>query len=410
MKPLVRLERATEQARTGADWLPHLADLAALIEETEHRGSHGQRAAVLAAYACKALIAYGNVDTARELAESALRLRRVTRWTSFRLRYNRACAILHQGDIEGGRAELADVVKDCQDRFGPAHQLTNAIRAALYDFGGAPILEERFYRAVLAERLAAHGPEHADTFRARLGLAAAMNRLGHHGEAEAECRDILVGLQRIGEDAAATSRVKTTLGNVLHFAGRFAEAERELRDAIDTAGRWRLPYTLNALGCVLIDLRQPHLAEAALRGALVGSEHVYGPTADMSYVIRISLAWAVLEQDRAAEAVDVLRDVVPSMVARNPSDVLTLFARLSLARMREDLEEMRDVVRTYVEVLGKDDVATLDAQFKFGHALGHSEEAAAILAAVVEARTRILPPGHPDIDRARARLEHIRTP
>jgi hypothetical protein len=172
--------------------------------------------------------------------------------------------------------------------------------------------------------------------------------------------------------------------------------------------------TLNALGLVLIDLRQPQSAEAALRGALVCSERVDGTLAYITHAIRTSLAWALIAQDRAGEAVDELGDLVPYLVARSPNDVLTLFARVGLARANEDLEELRDVVRTYVKVLGPDHRDTLDAQFELsnalGQAFGHSEETASILRSVIEARMRVLPPGHPDTVRARTALARIGNP
>ncbi|HEX8005173.1 MAG TPA: hypothetical protein VF482_01945 [Trebonia sp.] len=82
-----------------------------------------------------------------------------------------------------------------------------------------------------------------------------------------------------------------------------------------------------------------------------------------------------------------------------------LDARLALARAGGDVAEARDVVSGFERLCGADHRSTLDARYELGRMLGPSEEAVTILRSVFETRTRVLPPGHPDVEASRAALE-----
>ncbi|MBO3746496.1 tetratricopeptide repeat protein [Streptosporangiaceae bacterium NEAU-GS5] len=410
MSAVRHLEAAVKQAWSGADWLPHLRELTELIAETERRSAGGDRVAQLAARACKALIPYGEIGTARELAESALRLRRVSRWSRLPLRYHRARAMLEQGEIEAARAELAAVLDECRSDLGTGHHLTTAVESARFAFDGDPALEERFYRIVLAERLAAHGSDDSRTLETRFGLINALNSLNRHAEAEEECRAILADHHRLGGSDPAAAQARGVLGTVLHRAGRYDEAERELRAATDHADPRLLPSALHALALLFLDLDRPKSAEAALRGALPSSERLSGRKAPDTYEIRVTLAWALIEQGRGDEVVEELRELVRILTAYSPRGHWALLARLGLAKSTNDVAEMRSIAEAYVQIFGPDDRETLDAHYELGLALGHSEEAGSILRSVFEARIRLLPPGHPATTKAQTALEHATRP
>jgi hypothetical protein len=302
--------------------------------------------------------------------------------------------------------ELAELLKTAVVTLGPFHELTTAIERATIHFDGDPVLAERFYRAILDERLAEHGPDHADTLRARVNLVAAIAELGRLAEAEAECRNVLADLHRLAAgDVAAMARARGLLGWSVYRAGRFVEAERELRAALAGADRSLTPGILLDLATVLLDLGRYAEAESAIRTAAVGYQRVYGTGSPRTWSARVMLAWILVEQDRGTEVSAELHDLTSQMIAWCPGDIWTLHARLALAKASRDLGMMRDVVTSFTEVRGEDDRHTLDARYELGVMLGTGEEGVAILRAVFGTRMRVLPPGHPDTGRARAALD-----
>jgi CHAT domain-containing protein/tetratricopeptide (TPR) repeat protein len=125
--------------------------------------------------------------------------------------------------------------------FGADHPLVADVLAARSklrfdeaDYGAS----EGLAREALQLRRALLGPRHPDLVESLTFAAQVDNRNRDVGGAEAAAREALaMSLQIHGEAHAATVRATWALAKSLTLGGRYAEAERHLREALDLYGR-----------------------------------------------------------------------------------------------------------------------------------------------------------------------------
>ncbi|HET8660239.1 MAG TPA: tetratricopeptide repeat protein, partial [Micromonosporaceae bacterium] len=205
---------------------------------------------------------------------------------------------------------------------------------------------------------------------------------GDHSAAEAELRRVIAARRiSLGENHADTLASRHKLAKAILEQGRWAEAEPLLRSIV--------------------------LAENDVRG------HEHRDT----IVVRHSLARALLALGRAPEAESMVREILD--VCRrlwSPANPETLFAQVTLARSLLEQGKADDAGFEIRDALSNaaqppDTPAVMQLRHTFINVLmmqGRVPEAEAELAKLLADRCRVLGATHPETERARNLLAHVR--
>lgn len=208
-----------------------------------------------------------------------------------------AAVLRRQGHPGRAEARLVDTLAVAQDLHGAQHPVTLDVRRELAEV----LLEQSRFRdaavplrhrhAVLGTRL---GPMHPALFESHLGLASVEWQLERPGAALASTQ-AAIAIARRGGDGARLARAMLAQAQLLHEAGRSAEARpllleaRSLRSAAAGAADPLVAEVDRALGEVDAALGQPG-ATARLRRALHFLEAAYGPRDARTRQARLALA------------------------------------------------------------------------------------------------------------------------
>jgi tetratricopeptide (TPR) repeat protein len=223
-------------------------------------------------------------------------------------------------ELNGNWAEAESLYVDAlamRRRFlGPDHQMTvaslNNLAIVRYRMGD-PTGAAAAFRQAASSWNRTLGPRHAYTLSARNNLGAALSDAGRYGEAEAELRAVLALRREQGDSAVELGLTLRNLGSVLQRTRRLEEAERFLRwaraiyEARLPAGHPRAAEALSSLGAVLADRGRPSAAEPLLREALRIRVENLDSTDIRIAETRMDLALALRALGRGREADSLLR-------------------------------------------------------------------------------------------------------
>jgi len=146
---------------------------------------------------------------------------------------------------------------------------------------------ESQFRATLAMGLDSLGAEHAETLNVRVALAALLQKRGELTAAETELNEVLASRLSSSGDRHGAGRTYQQLGAVAMERGRFDEAERHFRQALDVmlefGDRHGAGRTYQQLGAVAMERGRFDEAERHFRQALdvmleFGDRHGAGRT------------------------------------------------------------------------------------------------------------------------------------
>jgi tetratricopeptide (TPR) repeat protein len=258
-----------------------------------------------------------------------------------------------------------------------------------------------------------NGSEHPDTLNSRSNLAGVLQNLGRFEEAEREHRAALEARIRVlGPEHPGTLNSRNNLGLVLQDLGRFQEAEREHRAALEARIRVlgpEHPHALtsrNNLGLVLRALGRFEEAEREHRAALEARMRLLGPEHLRTLNSRNNLGLVLRALGRFEEAEREHRAALEArMRLLGPEHPHTLNSRDNhavalrvLGRFEEAEREHRAALKARIRVLGPEHPHALTSRDNHAvvlRALGRFEEAEREHRAALKARIRVLGPEHP---------------
>ena len=212
--------------------------------------------------------------------------------------------------------------------------------------------------------------------------------------------------EALGDEDLATLRCKQDLAGLLKSLSRFDEAERVIREVLDTLRRVHgeeHPTTLSAhrsLGTVLYSQGRYEEAAAICRSVLEENRRRYGPTHQYTLTAMINLAKTLEglgrlneERELLARSLEHLR---PELGDDHPSTIRCIselgFVLVNLGNLREAEPLLREALETSRRVHGEEHPMTLDCQAGLAQLkirLGHLGDAEAELRAVLAARRRV---------------------
>jgi tetratricopeptide (TPR) repeat protein/tRNA A-37 threonylcarbamoyl transferase component Bud32 len=265
--------------------------------------------------------------------------------------------------------------------------------------------------------------EHNERLRASLlnSVGALLEKQGKSAEAEDHHRRALVLWESIGDpvDIAVT---RNNLGIALFSLGRFDEAieqyEAVLGLRIEHLGpkHTDVGVALNNLGNALYELERFDEAERAHQRALAIWREALGP--DHPYLAASlnnlgNSAYGREDYDAAADYYEQAIELRKKLVGPDHPDLASTM--MNLGAVREGQGRSGEAIQLFERALtiltnsvGADHAWALSCRENIATVLagqGRYEEAMAHQRAVLEARTRTLPEGHPDIDAAQRALE-----
>jgi len=269
-------------------------------------------------------------------------------------------------------------------------------------------------RAVVAEREAVRGPEHAETLSSANNLAVMLERQGDYAGAEPLYRRVLAANEKmLGPNAPDTLRSAGNLAGILYKKGDRAEAEKLFRRAYEgsqkTQGEEAAPTLIcaNNLAFVLENRGEQTESERLFRMVLATRERVLGPEHPDTLLSGGNLASALEHKGNLTEAEALLRRVLASsersLGAEHPDTLQRMNNLADLLETKGDRGEAETLCRKAMEgrerVLGKDHPATLSSANNLAFLLsakGDRAGAEQLYRRVVEASERTLGPENPD--------------
>jgi tetratricopeptide (TPR) repeat protein len=279
---------------------------------------------------------------------------------------------------------------------------------------------ERLALAAADEAQSASPPKNTEAIKAfELAAWAAENRIDY-GEALLRLRDAEKLTDRT-RDPVEWARVQFAIAYVLYDQGKYADAERVLREVIEERER-RLgpeqPETLRArsrLAVVFWIQGKNAEAETEARAVIKLQEKVLGPEHPDTLKTRDNLVAALLDQGKYAEAETECRALLTiSEKVLGPEDPDTLKTRMDLALVfgyqgdwaKAEAEE-RTIIKLQEKVLGPEHPDTLTTRGNLAvslHVENKRAEAEAEDREVLRLREKVLGPEHPDTLMSRSNL------
>ena len=373
-------------------------------------------------------IAIVNVGSGRPDLPTILSDRPVISWSNEHRSANELTSVL---GLDGTSADrLRRILADRVAALGPDH--ADSITAR-FNISGSLVAAGRHAEAesilmqVLADRERILGPDHPDTLTARNNLARVLADLGRHDEALALAERVLADRERIlGPDHPDTLTARNNLARVLADLGRHDEAlplaERALADSERILGPDH-PDTITArnnLANRLGDLGRHEDAFALAEQVLADREHILGPDHLDTIWARHNLAARLAAVGRYDEALELAERVLADREhILGPDHLDTIWARHNLAarlaavgRSDEALELAERVLADRERILGPDRLETnwaLDSVANRLAELGRYDEAVPHAERVLADRERLLDPKHPAVTAARRNLERLQS-
>lgn len=244
-----------------------------------------------------------------------------------------AARLLAKGRFAEAETIYRSVLGMCIGMFGPEHEETFAARLNLT---AVFVAEKKYdlaasnYRFVLGHRQRSLGSEHPETLRTRFALAQILLAQPKFPEAEAEHRAVLAARQRVlGAAHPETLQSHEGLVAVLLKQHRYADAEATRREMLATLTRVLSPAHPETLkiqeGLVSALWSQQHYAEAETQRRLEIAvlEGTRGAEHPETLNMRRLMAVALYSQRKFAEAEVELRAVLALRklpFGNNPSD------------------------------------------------------------------------------------------
>ena len=234
--------------------------------------------------------------------------------------------------------------------FGPEHTETLSAMlnlATIHGLRGEFARAEELRLGLVEAYGRIRGPNHRDTLLALSDLAGQYRTQGRDTEAEPLLRKALGGWRRVvGDDHSDTLLSAATLARLLHDQGRVAEAmplhreflvgwsrlfgDGHIRTCVTCPGRWpRTSAVIEQLG--------PY--EPAIRDLLAYHERTLPPESPSISADLTLLAQALVELDRADEALEVIETVLERYDALLPPHVAWTYGIVLLALDRPDEAE-----------------------------------------------------------------------
>ncbi|MEE1763204.1 tetratricopeptide repeat protein [Streptomyces sp. SP18BB07] len=317
-------------------------------------------------------------------------------------RHTLAVLLTQQGELDANSAaavfaELTDAQKRQLVDDHPNVLAGRKSHAAALRSLGELVHSESEYKAILDAATTCHGEHHPVALNARFEWAKSLGHVGRTDDAVLEMRNVLA-LQEdvLGKSHRNVASVRASLGALLLQQGRLAEAEGQLRQALNALpeddgtrldvrhdlvavlhARGRLreaihqlqeiadqerrslgpahPNTINAhnsLGVALKDFGRLDEAVAIYREALRDAACKHSADQPLVLTLRHNLAVAVRIQGNLDEAEKEHSAILKIQERRHgPEHSETLSARLSLARILEDRGAVAEAESAYREIL-----------------------------------------------------------
>ncbi|MEZ0109335.1 tetratricopeptide (TPR) repeat protein [Catenulispora sp. EB89] len=220
---------------------PHIEALAALTDPEQD----GEHAVTLYGWAGESLQAQGDFRNAiRHLEradEGSRRVRGVRDERSLRLRISLAQSYTAVGEAERGAAVYEQMLPDCVDVFGEAHDLTALVRislATVYSAAGAHERAVGQLNALVGHCDAAFGRDARISRVARFNLGSALIGAGDHRAAAEVYEDYhATELAALGADDPSTLKAATNLATCLYRLGELARARQLQEDVAERRAR-----------------------------------------------------------------------------------------------------------------------------------------------------------------------------
>jgi tetratricopeptide (TPR) repeat protein len=273
---------------------------------------------------------------------------------------------------------------------------------------------EALLRLRNAEKLTDRSRDPVEWARVQFAIAYVLYDQGKYADAERLLREVITERERsLGAEQAETLRARYRLAVVLWIEGKNAEAENEdravlkLQEKILGAEHPDTLKTRDNLVAALLDQGKYAEAEAECRAVLKISEKVLGPEDPDTLKMRMDLALAFGYQGKYQEAEAEYRAVIAlEEKVLGPEHPNTLLTRGDLAVALDDQgkraeaeTEDRAVLQLQEKVNGAEDPGTLRTRDNLATALEHEgrrEEAESEYRAVLNLREKVLGAEHPD--------------
>ncbi|HET6583355.1 MAG TPA: tetratricopeptide repeat protein, partial [Nannocystaceae bacterium] len=280
-----------------------------------------------------------------------------------------------RGDLDGARRELDAAVQSRTEHLGAEHPRTANARhnlAALFAKRGDFAAAEREYRAVLDVLVRAHGPRHPTVAMTRSNLAVVLDGTGHEEEAEAEKREVLeIFVEAYGPDHPHSLSARQNLAVTLGGRNKHAEAVVELRKVIAglAANSDKDPTIATVrlnLGVELLEVGRTDEGIEELRAGVAMRVEMIGESSLDAAEARAELARALLDHDRAAEALPIARASWATFVKGDGPPLRRAWSAFALARALRathgDAAEARRLAETARDLLDRQSPARADIE------------------------------------------------
>jgi serine/threonine-protein kinase len=336
-------------------------------------------------------------------------------------------------DVERQRTNLAAAEADLRHALAVLTKVAppNDMRLAHTLNNLALVLQTRGQAAEaegLSERAAAISSQYPGEIRETLAmmsnLGSELSDCGRYAEAEKVLREVLARRrQLLGEDHPQVQLSKVRLGFLLARRGKYTEAEPLYRDALEHYGRlWGEHHiqtlaAMNNLALLLADTGRAKEAEALFRHLLEVARPTLGETADVA-MWSSNLAGLLTDNGRLAEAGElfqkslaICREKLGEGSVRE-ARILARYAAL-LAAEHRPAEAEREFDQALAMARGRigavhPDIAQLSFDYgEMERTQGRREQAAHFYCDAVRIGRQALPPDDPQTAKAQSRFAEV---
>ncbi|MCM3805955.1 tetratricopeptide repeat protein [Streptomyces sp. DR7-3] len=329
-------------------------------------------------------------------------------------RHSMAVLLVRQGELDAKSAvavfaELTDAQKSqLIDDHPNVLAGRNSHAAALRSLGELTESESE-YRSLLDAATAHHGEHHAVTLNARFEWALALGRVGRTDDAVSEmCKVIALQERVLGSSHRNVASARASLGALLLQQGSLAEAEEQMRQALNAlpendGGRLDVRHDLVAVLHARGRLREAihHLVEIADE-----ERRRSGPAHPDTITARNSLGVALKDFGKFDEAAAVYREALRDAARKHSNDqplVLTVRHNLAVVmRIQGSLDEAEKEQSAILKIqegrLGPEHPETLATRLSLARISddrGATIEAETAYREIRSAYARVMGPEHP---------------
>jgi serine/threonine protein kinase/tetratricopeptide (TPR) repeat protein len=315
------------------------------------------------------------------------------------------------GDFPAAAALLTEVVDQLRPRTDGRIELGSALNslAVLERQRGALDKAEALYRESLAVRRALYDRAHPDVATVLLNLGNVLVLQGRFDEAELLMRESVAMHEEIYKgDHVNQAIALDRLGMLEYNRGRNEEARAILADAraimLKTVGPDH-PFTATNsanLGSVLLDLKRPADAEAALQAAVDGFAR-FGRDPNSLTVAQTNLADAIADQGRPAEALVIIDQALARRRELFPNDPLAWLQTAStrgrilreLGRTDESLAQLRETLELSTDKPALSALQAARLLREWGRSLAAADRPEEAREAFIRAQSRLDPARSP---------------